>query len=236
MDLIAFSPHPDDAEMACGGMLLKLKDMGYKTGIIDLTQGELSTNGDLATRRAETRKASDILKLDLRENLKLKDGNIINDTASRKKVVEAIRRYRPRMALIPYMRDRHPDHENAHKLLKESIFISGLAKFKTKEKNHRPDILLNYMLHYEFTPSFIVDISDYFKQKMEAVTSYQSQLYSNYKKNSRTLLSSEYFMDLLASRDKCYGLKIMAEYGEPYFVEYNIKINDPLTFFNYMRI
>ncbi|MCJ7666042.1 MAG: PIG-L family deacetylase, partial [Actinobacteria bacterium] len=114
IDIIAFSPHPDDAEMGCGGLLLKLKDRGgYKTGIIDITRAELSTNGNLKTRAKETLEASRVLKLDLRENLGLEDANIKNDYESRLKVIGAIRKYRPKMVLIPYFTDRHPDHENS---------------------------------------------------------------------------------------------------------------------------
>ncbi|MGM0365093.1 MAG: bacillithiol biosynthesis deacetylase BshB1 [Actinomycetota bacterium] len=235
IDIIAFGAHPDDAEMGCGGLLLKLKDKGYKTGIIDLTLGELSTNGNLKVRAEETRKATQILRLDLRDNLKLEDSNIVNDLQSRKKVIKAIRKYRPRMAIIPYHTDRHPDHENSYKLLKDSLFASGLEKLKTGQKKHRPQVVASYMMHHEFTPAFIVDISDYFEQKMKAVTSYQSQIHSRFKKNSQTRLSSKYFMDLITTRDKCHGLKIMAEYGEPYFAEHNIKVDDPLEFFSYIK-
>ncbi len=236
IDIIAFSAHPDDAEMGCGGLLLKLKDRGYKTGIIDLTRGELSTNGDLKIRAEETEKATQILNLDVRDNLGLEDGNLINNLQSRKKIVGAIRKYRPGMVIIPYKKDRHPDHENAHKLLKDSIFAAGLSRFEPDAKNHRPHIIASYMLHYEFKPSFIVDISDYFKKKMKAVTCYRSQLGNNFKKNIPTWLTSKYFKDFLSSRDKCYGLKILAQYGEPYRAEYSIRVDNPLKFFNYLKI
>lgn len=235
IEVIAFGSHPDDAEMGCGGLLLKMKDQGYKTGIIDLTLGELSTNGNLQTRAKEAREATEILKLDVRDNLGLEDGNIKNDLASRKMVVASIRKYRPHMVLIPYRRDRHPDHENAHKLLKDSIFASGLAKF-AQGQSYRPHIVACYMLHYAFEPRFIVDITEYFEQKMQAVTSYRSQLHSSVKKNAPTWLSSKYFKDLLGARHKCYGLKIMAQYGEPYFAEYDIKVDQPLQFFDYLKI
>ncbi|MBL7123891.1 MAG: bacillithiol biosynthesis deacetylase BshB1, partial [Actinobacteria bacterium] len=179
IDALAFSPHPDDAEMGCGGLLLKLKDKGYRTGIIDLTRAELSTNGNLKTREEEIKEASKILGLDIRENLGLEDANIKNDYDSRLKVISAIRKYRPGLALIPFWRDRHPDHENSYKLLKDAIFISGLEKFKTGLDSYRPDVVINYMLHYEFKPSFIVDISQYYDKKFSAVAAYKSQFYSD---------------------------------------------------------
>ena len=235
IDVIAFSPHPDDAEMGCGGILLKLKDQGYRTGIVDLSRAELSTNGDLDTRKKETEKASKILGLDVRENLGLEDGNIKNDFDSRLKVINAVRKYRPRLALIPFRWDRHPDHENSYKLLKDSIFISGLRKFNTELDFHRPHIVMSYMLHYEFKPSFIVDISRYYKKKLEAVSEYRSQFYASKEEKPGTHMTSKYFFDVINSRHKCLGLKIRSEYGEPYYIEFDIRIEDPLKFFEYIK-
>lgn len=235
IEALAFSPHPDDAEMGCGGLLLKLKDKGYRTGIVDLTRAELSTNGDLKTRGKETAAASSILKLDLRENLRLEDANIKNDIKSRTRVIDMIRKYRPRMVLIPYFKDRHPDHENSSKLLKDSIFISGLKKFKTKYDHFRPQIVFSYMLHFEFKPSFIVDITDHYDEKLKAVAAYSSQLYSDTEKKIPTYIASKYFFDIVNSRHKCSGLKVMSEYGEPYYAEFNIKIDDPIDFFKYLE-
>ena len=235
IDALAFSPHPDDAEMGCGGLLLKLKDKGHRTGIIDLTLAELSTNGDLKTREKETKEASKILGLDIRENLGLEDANIKNDFDSRLKVISVIRKYRPGLVLIPFWRDRHPDHENSYKLLKDAIFISGLKKFKTDLDSYRPYVVISYMLHYEFKPSFIVDISKYYKRKSSAVAAYRSQFYSNSAKEVITYIASKYFFDIINSRHKCSGLKVRSEYGEPYYIEYDIKIDDPLEFFKYLK-
>ncbi len=235
IETLAFGPHPDDAEMGCGGLLLKLKDKGYKTGIIDLTRAELSTNGDLKTRGKETSAASRILKLDIRENLELEDANIKNDIKSRIKIIDTIRKYRPKMVLIPYFKDRHPDHENSFKLLKDSIFISGLQKFKTAHDYFRPQMVFNYMLNFEFEPSFIVDITDYYEEKLKAVAAYRSQLYSETEKKVQTYIASKYFFDIVNSRHKGNGLKVMSEYGEPYYTEFNIKIDDPIEFFKYLE-
>lgn len=235
IDIIAFSPHPDDAEMGCGGLLLKSKDKGYSTGIVDITRAELSTNGDLRSRAKETLQASKILKLDLRENLELEDANIKNDYESRLKVIGAIRKYRPKMVLIPYFTDRHPDHENSYKLLKDAIFISGLPKFENGMDFYRPKIVLNYMLHHEFKPSFIVDISNYYDDKFKAVAAYKSQFYSDVKKKVMTHISSKYFFDIINSRHRCLGLKIMAEFGEAYHIDTTIMIDDPIQHFDYIH-
>ena len=234
-DVLAFGPHPDDVEMGCGGLLFKLKKAGYKTGIIDLTMGELSSNGNIETRIKETRAASEILKIDVRENLNLADGNIVNDMENRNKIIEILRRYKPKMVLFPYYKDRHPDHENAHKLIKESIFISGLVKYQTSLDFFRPDIVINYMLHFEFIPTFIVDISDEFEKKVEAVTAYGSQFFSTVEKDVVTHISTKSFNDILHTRAKYFGLKINSSAGEAYFINSRIKINDPLLFFNYVK-
>jgi bacillithiol biosynthesis deacetylase BshB1 len=234
-DVLAFGPHPDDVEMGCGGLLVKLKKIGYKTGIIDLTRGELSSNGDIETRTRETRAASEVLGIDVRENLNLQDGNIINDIESRNRIIEMLRKYQPKMVLFPYYKDRHPDHENAHKLIKDSVFISGLVRYKTSMDFFRPDIVLNYMLHFEFTPSFIVDIADELEKKVEAVTAYKSQFFSTVEKDVVTHISTKSFNDILHTRAKYFGLKINSTAGEAYFINSKIKINDPLDFFNYVK-
>ncbi|MBN1298529.1 MAG: bacillithiol biosynthesis deacetylase BshB1 [Actinobacteria bacterium] len=235
LDVLAFGPHSDDVELGCGGLLLKLKDLGYTTGAIDLTEAELSTNGDVSKRRLETEKASSILGLDFRQNLGLGDCRIKNDDESRLKVIEVIRQYRPELAIIPFSRDRHPDHENSHKLLKDAIFIAGLEKFITSYGFHRPATVLCYMLNYQFEPSFIVDISAYHEKKMEACKVYSSQFYSKEENSRSTYINSRFFREMMAVRDKFYGLKIKTDYGEPYFLDESIKIDDPISFFKYLH-
>ncbi len=233
IDILAFSPHPDDAEMGCGGLLLKSKNKGYSTGIVDLTEAELSTNGDIRTRRIETGKASELLGLDIRENLGLQDCNIKNDPESRLKIIEVVRRLKPSMIVFPYLKDRHPDHENSHKLIKDSVFTSGLGKFITGTEPHRPKVSICYMLNHHFRPSFIVDISDFYRLKMKACKAYNSQFNRDAKEKKKTFINSGYFQDFVENRDKCYGLRIKVKYGEPYFVDGDICIEDPVTFFNY---
>ena len=233
VDVLAFSPHPDDADLGCGGLLLKLKSMGHTTGIIDVTEAELSSNGDPDTRKKETLNASKILKLDIRENLKVSDGAVASNLENRLKIIEIIRKYKPSLAVIPYEKDRHPDHENSSKLLKDAIFISGLKNFKTDSQFHKPKIVISYMLNYQFNHSFIVDISDYYIQKMEAFTAYESQ-FQREGGGQSTYINSRYFYDFITSRNKYYGLKINVEYGEPFFIDSDIKIDNPVKFFDYI--
>ncbi len=234
IDAMAFGAHPDDAELGCGGLLLKLKASGYSTGVTDLTEAELSTNGDLPTRRKETEQASEILKLDIRVNLNLEDCNICNDLESRLKVINTVRQYRPSLVLIPYMVDRHPDHENSHKLLKDSFFAAGLQKIKTEFPEYRPKAVICYMLNHQFQPSFMVDISDYHEQKMMACNAFKSQLHLQPGLDRPTYINSKFFRDYTNGRDKSYGLKIRVEYAEPYYIEDSIKIDDPVSFFKYL--
>ncbi len=233
VDVLAFSPHPDDADLACGGLLLKLKGMGYTTGIVDLTEAELSSNGDPDTRRKETLNASKILKLDIRENLKIGDSAVANNLENRLKIIEIIRKYKPALAVIPYKKDRHPDHENSSKLLKDAIFMSGLKNFKTDIEFHKPKIVISYMLNYQFKPNFIVDISDYYIQKMEVFAAYKSQ-FGREDDGQSTYINSRYFYDLITSRNKYYGLKVNVEYGEPFLIESDIKVDNPVKFFDYI--
>ena len=234
IDVLAFSPHPDDAEMGCGGLLLKMKDKGYSTGIVDLTEAELSTNGDPETRKKETGAATELLRLDYRNNLYLEDSYIKNDRESQVKIINVLRETRPSIVLYPYCVARHPDHENSHKLVKDSVFISGLVKFETGSPAHRPVVSACYMLEYQFKPSFIVDITDYYNTKMEACRAYKSQFYSKYSNSKKTFINTRFFQELIESRDKCYGLKIRTEYGEPYFIYDDLKIDDPVKFFDYL--
>ena len=165
--------------------------------------------------------------------MKISDGAVANNLENRLKIIEIIRKCKPSLAVIPYEKDRHPDHENSSKLLKDAIFISGLKNFKTDIEFHKPKIVISYMLNYQFKPSFIVDISDYYIQKMEAFTAYESQFDREGGEQS-TYINSRYFYDFITSRNKYYGLKINVEYGEPFFIDSDIKIDNPVKFFDYI--
>ena len=161
LDALFFSAHPDDAELCCGGTIAALNKSGKKTGIIDLTKGELGTRGSVKQRIAEAKKASAILGISIRENLGITDGNITNTPSNRLKVIKAIRKYKPRIIFFPHFHDRHPDHHNTHILIKEAAFYSGLVNIKTAGlKAYRPSQSIYYMQTYTFEPSFIFDISD----------------------------------------------------------------------------
>ncbi|MCK4470576.1 MAG: bacillithiol biosynthesis deacetylase BshB1, partial [Anaerolineae bacterium] len=175
VDVMAFGAHPDDIEIGCGGTLIKLVDLGHSVVLVDMAQGEMGTRGTVETRRAEAAAAAKIIGAVARENLKLEDGNIRADEEAKHRVVEVIRKHRPRLVFIPYYKDRHPDHYHASQVAYEGIFLAGLAQYETGQESYRPLRVLYYMGWYEFEPTFIVDISAQFDQKMDAIYAFSTQ-------------------------------------------------------------
>ncbi len=235
LDALFFAAHPDDAELSCGGTIIKMVKSGKKAGIIDLTQGELGTRGSKSIRASEAKDAQKILGLSIRENLKIKDGQIENSPRNRLKIISVIRTFQPSIIFMPYHNDRHPDHINANKLIKESAFYSGLQKISTKKNGktqspHRPRKNFFYMQTYTFEPSFIIDITDEFSQKMEAVKSYGSQFYKPGNKKPETFISSRNFIEYIEARARFYGFMIGTKYGEPFYTPEKIRLNNDNLF------
>ncbi len=231
IDVLAFGAHPDDVEIFCSGLLLKLKSQGFTIGIIDLTKGELSTRGTVELRAKESREATQILNLDIRENVGLKDGDIKVDSSSKKSIIEIIRKHRPRIVLTPYWEDRHPDHIYTSRLVSASFFYSGLTKVKTEFEAYRPKSLIYYFHHEVAKPSFIVDISKEFETKLNAVNAYKSQFFNKDSKEPQTYISSPDFINSIKNRAKYFGFQIGVEYGEPYFAKSAIKIDNIMEIF-----
>lgn len=220
VDILAFAPHPDDVELHCSGTLVKLKQEGYSIGIIDLTRGELSSRGTVETRAKEIELASKILNIDVRENIALPDGGIQNDSESRLKIISILRKYRPRTIFIPYHTDRHPDHENGSKLVRDAVFNSGLIKIKLAPpfdmlEPYCPKKNFYYMISHTFEPTFIIDISETFKTRLEAIAAYSTQFNSlNPQDGPQTYISSQDFMQFIIARAQQLGFSIGAKYGE----------------------
>lgn len=230
LDILVFAAHPDDAELSMGGTIAKLSDAGLKVGIIDLTQGEMSTRGNPKLRREEAKKASSILKITNRENLSLSDGDISLSQGNLKKVVSAIRKYKPKIIFAPYFNDRHPDHIDTSNLIKRAMFSVGLKKFRTVfndkiQQQYRPAKIFYYMQTYLFNPSFIIDVSDHFLQKMEAVKTFQSQFHNPSIKDEDTFISKPDFLEYVEVRAKFYGFQIGKRYGEPFYCEEQIEFD-----------
>ena len=232
LDILAIAAHPDDIELCCAGTLAKAARSGSKVGILDLTKGELGTRGTVGIRSKEAAAAAKILGC-LRENLHLPDGGIQLSEANKLKLIQVYRRYQPRIILIPHFFERHPDHIHTHELAREAWFFSGLRKIKTtfngkNQEPWRPDNYFHYMQWFEFAPSFIVDISDVYDQRLAAIKAHKSQFYDPASKDPQTILSQNTFFDFVEARARNYGFKIGVKYGEPFYSVESIGIDDLL--------
>ncbi|MDQ3022073.1 MAG: bacillithiol biosynthesis deacetylase BshB1 [Bacteroidota bacterium] len=231
LDTLFFGTHPDDVELFCGGTVISLSESGKKTGIADLTLGELSTRGNLNSRKKETDAATKLLGISVRENLKLKDGNIELNKANREKVIRIIRKYKPKIVFVPYPHDRHPDHINAGKLIRESVFYSGLNKIKTGLfESFRPEKVFYYRNAYDIPVSFIFDVSSVFSKKLEVLKCYDTQFYNLKSKEPETFISTKLFDKEIEARARHFGFKIGVEFGEPYFSYDAVKIDETTLF------
>jgi bacillithiol biosynthesis deacetylase BshB1 len=235
LDVLVFAAHPDDAELAMGGTIANLTKNNLKVGIIDLTKGELGTRGTAETRQREAFNAAIVLKIAVRENLEIPDGDIKNTRENLMKVIITIRKYKPKIIFAPYFNDRHPDHIDAGNLIKRAMFSCGLAKIKTFDKevpqtHYRPDRLYYYMQTYTFEPSFIYDISDTFETKMKAVECYSTQFHNPKSVEPETFISRPGFINYIKSRAEFYGFAIGKNYGEPFYCEEKIEL-DHLSIF-----
>ena len=231
LDVLAIGAHPDDVELACGGTIIKLLKQGRKVGLADLTEGELGTRGSREIRAAEALEAARILGLALRENLQIPDGNIQLSKENLLKVISLIRQFKPELLLFPHSKDRHPDHEHAHVLCREAWFYAGLERIETtldgkKQEPHRPKKYYEYMQWFEFIPSFVTDISDEYKQRMEAARAFRSQFHDPDSKDRETVLSSPEFMEMLRTRLEYYGDRIGTKYGEPFYSPNMVGLSD----------
>jgi len=224
LDILAFAAHPDDIELACSGTLIKHIKLGKKTGIIDLTQGELGTRGSAELRAIEAKKSAEIMGLEYRENLNLGDGYFeINETTLNKIIVE-IRKTQPEIVLANALSDRHPDHGRASELVKRACFLSGLTKVQTtyngvNQSAHRPKNVYFYIQDHHIHPDFVIDITDEFEVKMETVKAFSSQFYDPNSKEPETPISSKNFFDFLDARFREFGRIAGVNYAEGFVCE-----------------
>ena len=233
LDILAFGAHPDDVELAASGTLIRAARAGESTGVITLTRGEMSTRGTLAARAAEFDAAAAIMGLAHHEMLSLPDGWLEPDRESKLAVVREIREHRPRIVLLPYWEDRHPDHPATARIVEEAAFLAGLAKIETGQEPHRPAQLIFYMSTWEFEPSFIVDISDLIEEKRRTLRAYGTQVFvpGAVAKEPPTFIASEHFQELLFARMAHYGHLIGKKYGEPFRIRGYLEVSDLLQAF-----
>lgn len=230
LDVLATGPHPDDVELGCGGTLLKLATLGKKTGILDLTRGELGTRGTPEIRLQEAEKAAELLNAEVRENLEMRDGFFENNEENQLKVIQIIRKYRPEIVLASALEDRHIDHGKAAKLVHDACFLSGLKSIDTGQEVWRPKHIFHYMQWQNFQPDFIVDISGHLDQKIEACLAYKSQFYNPESQEPETAISAQNFLNLIRSRAEDLGRLIWKEAGEGFQTQAALGVSSPLDF------
>jgi bacillithiol biosynthesis deacetylase BshB1 len=214
VDVVAFAPHPDDVELFCGGTMLVAAANGLSTGIVDMSEGELSTNGDPARRATERDKASDLLGLTTRRSLCLPDGALGVEESHRGAVVAALRELRPRVVLAPFGDDRHPDHAAAARLVREACFLAGLRRYGSGEP-HRPSQVYRYMLHTPFEPSVVVDVGGVWQARCDLLRVYASQV-SRGTDDEPTSLNDGRFVAMLEARSVHFGAMAGVVHGEPF--------------------
>src|ERR1700728_1527042 len=227
-EVLAIAAHRDDVEQTCGGTLLRMHSLGVSTAILDLTQGEAGTRGSAQERAAEAAEAARILGVAWREALDIPDGRVENTWDNRLKVVEALRRVRPRVVILPYWSARHPDHSTASILGYEACFLSGLAKIETGTPPHRPFKIIYASLYADVRPSFVVDITSFIEDRHRALMAYHSQ-YANQAAGGGLFVPEEEIRARTFAEARHYGTLAGVRYGEP-FVQKEVGLVEDLMF------
>jgi bacillithiol biosynthesis deacetylase BshB1 len=227
VDLLAIAAHRDDVELTCAGTLIKAAKQGYTTAVIDLTQGELGSRGSADLRAAEASRAAEIMGLQARENLGLPDGGIVNDLATRETIARAIRRFKPQIVIAPAREGRHPDHHTTAQLVRDACFVAGLAKLAPDMPKHRPRKLIHCVSFREDfgKPTFVVDISDEFDQKMQSIRCFDSQ-FGGATQAGEVFPNGEPLYDVVRHQSAHYGSLIRCRYGEPFYTTETMRVDD----------
>ena len=226
-EVLAIAAHRDDVEQTCGGTLLKLRAQGLRTAILDLTRGEAGTRGSAAEREKEAAAAAKILGVIWREALDIQDGRIENIWENRVKIVDVLRRVRPRVVILPYWTGRHPDHYTTSTLGYEACFLSGLEKLETGAPAFRPFKIVYASLYADVRPSFVVDISAFIDDRHRALMAYKSQ-YANQSSGSGLFVPEQEIRERTFAEARHYGLLGGVRYAEP-FVQKEVALVDDLT-------
>jgi N-acetylglucosamine malate deacetylase 1 len=240
LDVLAIAAHRDDVEQTCGGTLLKMSSLGHRTGILDLSQGEMGTRGTADDRAREAADAARILKVSYRHALDIPDGRVENTWENRLKIARVIREQRPRVVILPYWKGRHPDHYTCATLGYEACFLAGLTKLgKTHGFNepedldaiaklapHRPFKIIYATLYYDIRPTFVVDITDHFESRLEALMAYKSQ-FTNQDAGAADFPLQEEICERLATMAGFYGMLAGVKYAEP-FIQKEVGVVDDL--------
>jgi N-acetylglucosamine malate deacetylase 1 len=232
LDVLAIGVHPDDVELGCSGTLIKEVKRGKKTGVIDLTQGELGTRGTIETRFQEAEEAAKIMGVSVRENLKMRDGFFQNDEANQLQLIQAIRKYQPEIIIGNILEDRHPDHGRAGQLIYDACFLSGLKRVKTKDEEGReqekwrPKQLLHYLQDRFYEPDVIIDITEVWEQRLQSIKAYKTQFHNPGSNEDETYISSPEFLESIIARARLLGKRIGVQFAEGFISKKSIGISN----------
>lgn len=230
LDILAFGAHPDDIELSCGGTIAKEISLGKKIGIVDLTRGELGTRGTAEIRDEEAANAAKILGVDIRENLRFRDGFFVNDEVHQLEVIKMLRKYRPDIVLCNAIDDRHIDHGKGSKLVSDACFLSGLIKIETHidgmaQDAWRPKLVYHYIQWKNIVPDFVVDVSGFIDKKVDSLMAYKSQFYDPNSSEPVTPIATKNFKDSILYRAADLGRLINTEYAEGFTTERYLAVN-----------
>lgn len=228
IDILAFGAHPDDVECAAAGVIISTIKKGGTVILVDLTRGEMGSYGTVETRKEEAVTAAQIMGVKIREQLNLPDGKITNTAQNQQKIIQLIRKYKPKIVLANAFNDRHPDHRKAAKLVADACFLSGLkmnvTKFDEKEQEHwRPNAVYHYIQDYFMRPSFVVDISEHFNTKMETIKAYKSQFVTAKDDNPNGIIA---LLDQIKATNQIFGRAINTKYAEGFIAKRYVGIEN----------
>jgi bacillithiol biosynthesis deacetylase BshB1 len=227
VDVLAIAAHRDDVELSCGGTLARAAQLGRTTAVIDLTAGELGTRGSAELRAEEASRAAGVLGLSARENLGLPDAGVTNTPETRTMLAVAIRRFAPSIVIAPALTGRHPDHSVTAQLVRDACFVAGLKKIAPETPVHRPLKVVHCLAYREdnVKPTFVVDISNTFEQKLEAVRCYSSQ-FDEAIQGGEVYPNGEPLYEIVRHQAAHYGSLIRCRYGEPFFTTETMRVDD----------
>jgi bacillithiol biosynthesis deacetylase BshB1 len=228
VEILAVGAHPDDVELSCGGLLLAMRARGYRFAILDLTAGEKASRGSREQRALEAREAAALLGATARECLDLPDTRLAADAPATKRVIEALRKWRPQLVVSMHKDDRHPDHAAAARLVEQAVFLAALANFDAAGPPHRVRRVIRYSRHPWFQPSFVVDISEHVEGKLAAIRCYKSQ-FTREAEGAKTPISAPDFEEDLRAFWRFHGLGAGALYAEPFQMDGVPALPDPVA-------
>ena len=228
LDILAIAAHPDDVEQTCGGTLIKMAEKGYRTGVLDLTAGDMGTRGTPEQRIEEAGQAAKIMLVSQRENMHFPDARLENTISARMSLALKIREMKPRVVVLPYWQGRHPDHYRCSEMGYEACFLAGLKKLDEYTEPHRPYKIIYSSIYANVTPSFVVDISAQFERRMAALLTYRSQ-YGSVSAGGALFPDEPEIGERLGAVARFYGNLVGAKYGEPFVVKETMLVEDVIT-------